>query len=127
MKEQKEDSAFGILRLAVFVVAAGLVFITVIAGVGWIIGWRTSVEYSNGFFIVGAITAVFGAYSALGGLGMRGHPGVNVARTASPASLEERNRQMFKDMKEGNNFAVVMVIVGLLLIGFAMAIPSLFG
>ena len=124
MKEKSNDRMTGILRLVAFVIAASIVLVCVVAGGGWLIGWRTSTEFSNGFFIVGAIAAVFGAYSALGGFGMRAHPGVNVARTASPASLEERNRQMVKDMIEGNNFAVVLVIVGLLLIGVAVLIPN---
>jgi len=116
-----------ILRTAVFAIAAVVVLVTVIAGVGWIIGWRTTTQFSNGFFLVGAAAAVFGAYSTLGGFGMRANPGVNVARTASPASLEERNRQSLKDKIATENFAIVMVVVGLLLIGVAVLIPNLFG
>ncbi|MEW5941338.1 MAG: hypothetical protein AB1750_16865 [Chloroflexota bacterium] len=117
------------LLLRYFILAAiGIaILVLLIGGIGWLFGWRAAVEFSNGFFIVGAILAVFGAYSAIGGFGMRAHPGVNVARTASPASLEERNKQMIADMMQGTNAAYLLVFIGLLLIGIAVLIPNLFG
>jgi len=127
MQETNNNKFSGILRTGAFTIAAVLVLVTVIAGVGSIIGWRTTTQFSNGFFIVGAVAAVFGAYSALSGFGMRANPGVSVARTASPASLEERNRQTLKDKIATDNFAIAMTIVGLLLIGVAVLIPNLFG
>jgi hypothetical protein len=94
---------------------------------GWLAGWRNSTQFSNGFFVIGAGFAVFGAYAGLGGFGMRGNVGVNIARTASPASLEERNKQMFADILKGDQIAFLCVGVGTLLILFAVLIPSLFG
>ena len=116
-----------IVRTLIFIDLGVTLLVLVVAGVGWLIGWRTATEFSNGFFILGAVVAVFGAYSALGGFGMRGNPGVNFAQTASLASLEERNKRMLADMMQGTNTAYIATGIGLLLIGVAVLIPILFG
>ena len=115
-----------IVRAVILVDLGTILLILLVAALGWLVGWRTATEFSNGFFIVGAILSVFGAYSALGGFGMRGNFGVNFARTASPASLEERNKQMIADMMQGTNAAYMLVFIGLLMIGVAVLIPNLF-
>jgi hypothetical protein len=115
------------VRFGLLLVLAFLGFVILVALVGWLFfDWRTSTQFSNGFFILGAIVAVFGAYSAMGGFGMRGNAGVNIARTASPASLEERNKQMFADIRRGIDTAFILTLVGLLLIGVAVLLPNLF-
>jgi hypothetical protein len=116
-----------ILRMIAFVALVALGISLLIGLGGWLAGWRNSTQFSNGFFVIGAGFAVFGAYAGLGGFGMRGNVGVNIARTASPASLEERNKQMFADILKGDQIAFLCVGVGTLLILFAVLIPSLFG
>ena len=116
-----------IIRTLIFIDIGVALLVLVVAGVGWLIGWRTSTQFSNGFFILGTIVAVFGAYSALGGFGIRGNPGINFAQTASVAPLEERNKRMIADMMQGTNTAYIATGIGLLLIGVAVLIPILVG
>jgi len=116
-----------IVRTVLLVDMGMTLLILVVAGLGWLIGWRTPTQFSNGFFVLGAILSVFGAYSALGGFGTRGNANVNFLQTVSPASLEERNQQMLADMMQGVNTAYVTTGVGLMLIVVAILIPILFG
>ena len=116
-----------IVRTLILIDLGATLLVLVVTGIGWLVGWRTSTQFSNGFFILGAALAVFGAYSALGGFGMRGNPGVNFAQTTSVAPLEERNKRMIADMMQGTNIAYIATAVGLLLIGVAILIPYLFG
>lgn len=97
-----------IVRALILIDLGTLLLVLAVGGIGWLVGWRTVTEFSNGFFIVGAILSVFGAYSALGGFRQRADYGMTFARTASPASLEERNRQMIKDMMQGTNATYIL-------------------
>lgn len=116
-----------IVRALLLVDLGATLLVLAVAAIGWLVGWRTSTQFSNGFFILGTVVAVFGAYSALGGFGMRGNPGVNFAQTASVAPLEERNKRMIADMMQGTNTAYIATGIGLLLIVVAILISILFG
>ncbi len=94
---------------------------------GWLIGWRTSTQFSNAYFIGGVLAAMIGPLSVMGGFSQRGDFKFQYTRTASNASLGDRTRQMMSEIAEGYNFTIFMVGVGALLIVTAVLIPILFG
>lgn len=115
------------LRFAGMIALAALILSVLLGGIGWMLGWRTSTQFSNGFFIGGAFLIVLGVFSVMGGFSQRADFKMTYARTASPANLGERARQMMADINQGYNTLVFLVLTSVLLIGTAVLIPSLFG
>ncbi len=98
-----------------------------LGGIGWALGWRTSTQFSNGFFIGGAVLIVLGVFSVMGGFAQRADFKMTYARTASPANIGERAKQMVADINQGYNALIFLTLTGALLIGIAVLIPNLAG
>lgn len=115
------------LRLAGIIALTALVLSILMGGIGWLLGWRISTQFSNGFFIGGGVLIVLGVFSVMGGFSQRADFKMTYSRTASPANIGERARQMIADINQGYNALIFLTLTGVLLIGIAMLIPNLIG
>ncbi len=93
---------------------------------GWLMGWRTTTQFSNGFFFGGAAFVVLGLFSVMGGFSQRADFKMTYARTASPASISERTKQMIDDLNQGYNAMIFLTATGAFLIVIAILIPIIF-
>ncbi|MEW6239395.1 MAG: hypothetical protein AB1564_01120 [Chloroflexota bacterium] len=115
------------LRLARMIALAALILSVLLGGIGWLLGWRTSTQFSNGFFIGGGVLIVLGVFSVMGGFSQRADFKMTYSRTASPANIGERARQMIADVNQGYNALIFLTLTGVLLIGIAVLISNLIG
>ena len=95
--------------------------------VGWIVGWHTATEFSNGMFVTGSAIIIFGLLSVWGGFTSRGSFAITYAQSTGDMSLAERAKLWTIDSLRGYNVIVVTTIIGLIMIGLAILIYNLFG
>jgi hypothetical protein len=93
---------------------------------GYILSWNQPVQYSNGFFIAGAILVVVGVYSVAGGFAQWANFGMTYAESASQAGIAERNQRTAADITQRYRSMIFLVITGLLLILIAVGIGRFF-
>lgn len=94
--------------------------------IGVLYGWKTPVQYSNGFFVAGAPAIVLGTFSIAGGFQQRASFPLTYAETASQASLSERAQRMVADINQRYGMMVSLMAVGLLLVLISIAINNFF-
>ena len=121
-----ESKISHILRLLGII--SGLTFLVtlIVLIVGFALQWNTAVQFSNGFFIAGAIVILLGTLSVTGGFQQRASFPIVYAETAGDASLAERGQRMIADISQRYRVLVLLIGMGILLIGISMAIPELF-
>jgi hypothetical protein len=122
----KNSSNFVLWMLSVGLLTA----LCISAGVGlygWLRGWQTAVEFSNGMFIAGAGVILLGGLAIAGGFTSRGNFAIPYSRSASEASGPERTKQMMVEILRGYNALVFSSIAGVTLIGLSILIYTLFG
>ncbi len=113
-------------RLFTGAVIALVVTLLVLAG-GFLAGWRTAVQFSNGLFIAGSVVIILGIIAVWGGFTARGSFALTYAQSVSDMSIVERGKLWMLDSLRGYNAVVVATISGLLLIGLSILTFSLFG
>ncbi len=84
----------------------------VVTIIGFILGWKTSTQFSNGFFWVGAIMISVGLLSILGA---KNHPVLFIPPT-KPESTD-RFKLWMSDTTRGYNTIAFLGIAGVLLFG----------
>lgn len=115
-----------ILRLTGTMLGLTLLISLIVAGIGLALQWNTPVQFSNGFFIAGAIVVVLGTFSIAGGFQQRANFPLIYAETASQASISERGKRMMSDIHQRYGAMILMIGTGLLLIAISVTIPHLF-
>lgn len=115
-----------ILRLVGIALGLMLLISLVVLIIGVVLKWNTSVQFSNAFFIAGAIAIVIGTLSVTGGFGQRGNFGMTYAESAGQASIPERTQRMMADINQRYGVLILMIGTGILLIAISVAIPRLF-
>ena len=117
-----EVSAMKIMIMSIFVSAilVALISGTVVTVIGVVLGWNTSIQFSNGFFWASAIMVLFGFISFQGY-----HQQVTVW---PPIQLNhnERSSLLAADTFRGKNLMAIFGISGLLLFGLSILISRLF-
>jgi hypothetical protein len=119
------------IRIPSFLRIAGIYFGIAIAGVlvisliGWAAGWKSSVEFSNAYFVAGAIIIGFGAISVLGGFGLRGDKRVLYPRSAGVLNLDEQINRLVDDSSKSERALIICFIVGTILIAAAVLAGNL--
>ena len=121
-----EQTNSPILRLVGTMVALTLLISLIVTVVGLVLQWNTPAQFSNGFFIAGAILITLGTLTITGGFQQRGSFSITYAETASPASLSERGQRMMADINQRYGALILMTGTGLFLIAISIAIPQLF-
>lgn len=109
-------------------IAFGLTFLisSIVVFTGFVLHWNTSVQFSNAFFVAGAIAIVVGTLSVTGGFEQRGNFGMTYAESAGQASLSERTQRMMADINQRHGFLLLMIATGSLLIAISVIVPRLF-
>lgn len=105
--------------------------ITIIVGgltslIGWIAGWHTTVQFSNGLFVAGSAVGLIGLLAVLGGYRARASFGIQYSQSTSDMNLSERTKMWVKDINQGYNALIVGVVSGALLIGLAIVVDKIF-
>ena len=93
---EKHDHHF--LRLAGKIIGTTVLISLAVLILGFFLGWDQPVQYSNGFFIAGAIVVVLGFYSVAGGFAQRANFGMTYAESASQANIAARNQRTAADI-----------------------------
>jgi hypothetical protein len=93
---------------------------------GYLLRWNQPVQYSNGFFVAGAIMVVLGVYSVAGGFAQRANFGMSYAESAGQAGIAERNQRTAADITQRYGTLIFLTATGLLLILIAVGIGRFF-
>ncbi len=109
-----------ILRMMISIILLSLISGVIVAIIGLILGWKTLIEFSNGFFWGGAIMIVFG-FVSFQGYRQRG-------ANWPPVQLnpDERATLWAADALRGQNLMITCGITGFLLLGLSFLILRLF-
>jgi hypothetical protein len=115
-----------ILRLFVITLLLALLIGAIVSIVGWLLGWDTSVQFSNGLFISGALIIVAGVFSVAGGYNMRADPKLTYAQSAGNMNLEQRTHRLVSDMRQEYHASIFLSLTGAFLIGMAILVGNFF-
>ena len=110
------------LRLVGIILGLIMMVSLIVLVFGILSQWSTSEQYSNGFFIAGAIAIGLGLFSVAGRLEQQVNSSTIYAESAGQASLAERTQRMMADINQSYGFMMVLVSVGILLIGISIVI-----
>jgi hypothetical protein len=113
-------------QLLIIILIITIVIGSAVALIGWIAGWQTSTQFSNGFFISGSVVGLVGLLTVLGGYRARASFGIQYSQSTSDMNLSERAKLWIKDLNQGYNALIVCIVSGALLIGLAILIDKLF-
>jgi hypothetical protein len=109
-----------ILRLVLTALCLCLVIALITSGIGALLGWKTSTQFSDGLFIAGSLSIVLGIFTIIGGTNMRADFGLLYGQSAGDASIAERTRRWVADMIQGYNAMILLFLTGVLLIGLSI-------
>ncbi len=108
------------LRILISAILFSLIADIVVSIIGLLLGWKTSTEFSNGFFLAGVIMILIGLLSFQG----------YSQRTSDwpPVNLDpaERSKLWAADTFRGKNLMTLFGISGLLLFGLSFLVLRLF-
>lgn len=93
---------------------------------GLLLSWKTTVQFSNGFFWAGALLVIFGVLTIFGGYSMRSNFGVVYSQSAGDANILERTKQWIADTEQSYSFYVLLLISGAILILLSLLIDVIF-
>lgn len=127
MTANMKENLSHVLRVLGVGTATGLAFSLLIALIGWLSGWRTIVEFSDGLFLAGSAVIIFGLLSLWGGFTSRGSFALTYAQTASDLSLGERAKQLAIDVLRGYNVVATMTVIGGVMILLSILLYQIFG
>ena len=121
-----EQKGSHVLRLVGFIFGLTVLVSLIVVVIGLISRWDQPTQFSNGFFIAGAIVIVLGTFSVTGGLQQRANFPLAYAETASDASISERAQRMMADINQRYGVMSLFIGAGVLLIAISIAIGNLF-
>jgi len=113
-------------RLLANTLLLALVIGLVVACAGWLLGWKASVQYSNGFFGVGGILIVIGILSVMGGFGGRADSHMLFSQSAGSMDINERNQRLVSDMTQGYQAFIFLFLLGGFLVALAVLTANVF-
>ena len=122
--EKKSTHFLGLVGIILGITLAVSLIVVI---VGLVNGWDQPVQFSNGFFIAGAIVILLGTLSVAGGFQQRGNFQMTYAESAGQASISERAQRMMGDINQRYGMLVLMIGSGILLIGISVAVGTFFG
>jgi hypothetical protein len=108
-----------ILRILINAMLFSLLVGIVVAIAGLILGWKTSTQFSDGFFWAGAIVIAVGFVNVLGMFSQRTVSGLQYSQSAVHLDATERFKIWEADILHGYNLLAFLGTSGLLLFGLA--------
>lgn len=121
-----EKNGRQILGLVGVILGITLVVSLIVIIIGWVYGWDKPVQFSNGFFVAGAIVILLGTLSVAGGFQQRANFPMLYAESAGQSSISERAQRMVGEINQRYGVLVLMIAAGVLLIGISIAIGTFF-
>jgi hypothetical protein len=118
-----------ILRILISAIVFSLISGIIVAIIGFILGWKTSTQFSDGFFWAGAILISLGFVSAIGRVNQGTISEKRYIQSADHQDMAERSKQLTADITKGNNILAFLGTSGLLLCvisGVALLVGKLF-
>lgn len=95
--------------------------------VGLIAGCRTSLEFSNSYFIAGSILGMIGVVTTFGKFGIRWKFNEKKTEPIGTVEISEKTRWWLEDATKGYNPIIILVSSGLILIGLSILVDKIFG
>jgi hypothetical protein len=114
------------LRLAGKILLTTVLISLAIFLAGNLLHWSQPTQYSNGFFVAGAIVIVLGVFSIAGGIAQRTNFDILYAETAGQAGIAERNQRTVSEITQRYGNMIFLLATGLLLILIAVGIGQSF-
>lgn len=114
------------LRLAGKILLTTLLISLAVFLAGNLLHWSQPTQYSNGFFMAGAIVIVLGVFSIAGGIAQRTNFDILYAETAGQAGIAERNQRTVSEITQRYGNMIFLLATGLLLILIAVGIGQSF-
>jgi len=111
---------FTIMRIIVSAILVALISGTLVMVIGLVLGWNTSIQFSNGFFWASAIMFLFGFIS------FQGYRQQTTDWPPIHLNPDERFNLLVIDTFRGKNLMAVFGISGLLLFGSSFLVSRLF-
>jgi hypothetical protein len=108
-----------ILRILTSAILFSLTSGIIVSIIGLMHGWKTSTQFSDGFFWAGAIIISLGFVNLLGLLSQRTVSGLKYSQSAVHLDIAERSKIWESDILRGYNLLAILGISGLLLFGLA--------
>ena len=105
-----------VLRLAGIAAGIAGALALIVLLLGFFLDWKQPVQYSNGFFMTGAMLIVCGVLSVAGGFAQRANVRLTYTESAAQASMAERNQRTVTDGIQRYQAMITLLGSGLLLI-----------
>ena len=115
-----------ILRILISAILFSLISGIIVAIIGLMLGWKTSTQFSDGFFWAGAIVISIGFVNLLGMFSQRTVSGLQYSQSAVHLDMAERYKIWETDILHGYNLLAFLGTSGLLLFGLAILVGRLF-
>ena len=106
-----------ILRILISALLFSLVSGIVVTITGLLLGWKTSTQFSDGFFWAGAIIISIGLLSVLGGVNQSA--GLQYSQSGVELNMDERYKRWMEDTLRNYRVLAFLGTSGLLLFGLA--------
>ena len=108
-----------ILRILISAILFSLICGIVVSIIGLLLGWRTSTQFSDGFFWAGAIVISIGFVNLLGMFYQRSVSGLQYSQSAVHLDAAERYKIWEADILHGRKLLAFLGTSGLLLLGLS--------
>jgi hypothetical protein len=108
-----------ILRILISAILFSLIIGIVVTITGLMLGWKTSAQFSDGFFWAGAILISIGLLSVMGAYNARTVSGLQNSQSAVYLDIAERFKIWSADILHSYNLLAFLGISGLVLLGLA--------
>ena len=108
-----------ILRILISAILFSLISGIVVSIIGLMLGWKTSTQFSDGFFWAGTIVISIGFVNLLGMFSQRTVSGLQYSQSAVHLDTAERFKIWEADILHGYNLLDFLGTTGLLLFGLA--------
>ena len=108
-----------VLRILISAIVFSLLSSIVVLIIGLMLGWKTSTQFSDGFFWAGAIVISIGFVNLLGMYSQRTVSGLQYSQSAVHLDATERYKLWAADILHGHKLLAFRGISGLLLCGLS--------
>lgn len=89
-----------LLKLTGTILGITFIISLIVLLIGFIVQWNTAKQFSNAFFIAGAIAVVLGLLSVSGGFAQRADFKMTYSESAGDANLFQRSQRMMGDVAQ---------------------------
>lgn len=114
------------VRLGGLILLLTLIVSVLVLVIGWLAGLRTATQFSNTFFVTGAILIILGLLSVAGGFMQRANFNIVYSQSAGDAPLVGRTKQMMADIQQGYGMLILLEASGVLFVAISILIGQLF-